>query len=51
MIRDAGFSLQKESKGRVTHSRFVDGTECWFDYDADGRMTKRKDKNGILHTN
>ena len=27
-----------------------DGTERWYDYDADGNLTKWKDENGILHT-
>ena len=33
----------------ITHYRGSNGTEFW--YDADGRVTKWKDKNGILHTN
>ena len=30
---------ERDEKGRVTHERFGDGTERWFDYDADGNTT------------
>ena len=38
-----------DADGHVTHYRLSGGTERW--YDADGRATKWKDKNGMLHTN
>lgn len=40
---------ERDEKGRTTHTRFGEGTERW--YDAAGRVTKWKDKNGMLHTN
>ena len=37
-----------KSVGRITHSRFDDGTEHW--YDGDGRATKWKNqKRNIAH--
>ena len=41
--------IGRNEKGNTTHSRWGDGTERWFD--ADGHITKWKDKNGTLHTN
>ena len=41
--------IDRDEKGHITHKRCGDGSEYW--YDADGHMTKWKDKNGILHTN
>ena len=38
-----------DAGGHITHSRLGNGAEFW--YDAAGRLTKWKDKNGILHTN
>ena len=33
---------ERDEKGHITHKRRIDGTEYW--YDADGRVTKWKDK-------
>ena len=41
--------IERDEKGRATHVRLSDGDERW--YDADGSVTKWKDKNGTLHTN
>ena len=30
---------ERDEKGRLTHVRLSDGTERWYDYDADGHVT------------
>ena len=37
---------ERDEKGRVTHSRFDDGTERWYYYDADGHITHYRLSDG-----
>ena len=38
--------IYRDEKGNTTHSRFGDGTEFWYDYDADGHITHVRRSDG-----
>ena len=37
---------ERDEKGRITHSRLGNGTERWYDYDADGNLTHEERSDG-----
>ena len=39
-----GTEFWLDAAGNITHMRLSDGDERWYDYDADGNITKWKDK-------
>ena len=38
--------FDRDEKGRVTHERWINGSERWYDYDADGRTTHYRWSDG-----
>ena len=38
--------IDRNEKGHLTHYRLSDGTERWYDYDADGNITHERLSNG-----
>ena len=41
--------IDRDKKGRVTHERFGDRTEFWYDYDADGNLPHSRWGDGTEH--
>ena len=35
-----------DDKGRIIHSRYIDGFEQWWEYDANGNAVNYRDSNG-----
>ena len=39
-------TTERDEKGRVTHKRFGDGEERWYDYDGDGHIAHYRLSDG-----